>query len=52
MLRLMLDYLNLHVVVSQIVAVSSYTLLMYSLTRFFVFSANKISIQQSELCGA
>lgn len=36
-LRLSLDAMKLHVVAAQVVAAGSYTLLMYLLTRFFVF---------------
>jgi putative flippase GtrA len=37
-LHLTLDYLNFHVIPSQITAAISYTLLMYLLTRLFVFN--------------
>jgi len=36
-LRLTLIYMNFHVVASQVAAAASYTLLMYILTRLFVF---------------
>lgn len=38
-LSLAINYFNIHVMVSQVVAAISYTLLMYTLTRFFVFRA-------------
>lgn len=37
-LRLALTYMNFHAVISQIVAAVSYTLLMYILTRLYVFN--------------
>ena len=40
-LRVSLIYLNFHVVVSQIAAASCYTMLMYVLTRLFVFSTTR-----------
>jgi putative flippase GtrA len=40
-LRLALNYLNFHVIASQIVAAVSYTVLMYILMRLFVFSITK-----------
>jgi putative flippase GtrA len=40
-LRLTLNYMNFHVVTSQVAAASSYTLLMYILTRLFVFDTMK-----------
>lgn len=46
-LRFALLYSNLHVMVSQAVAAVAYTLLMYLLTRFFVFNPN-ISIMKKE----
>ena len=41
MLHLALAYLGLHAVTSQILATISYTLLMYMLTRFYVFNTKK-----------
>jgi len=38
-LHLSLDYLRFNAVIAQVVAAASYTLLMYLLTRLFVFSA-------------
>lgn len=40
-LRCSMSYLNFHAVASQVLAAVSYTLLMYILTRLFVFSAIK-----------
>lgn len=40
-LRLALIYLNFHVVTAQVAAAASYTLLMYILSRFFVFSPKR-----------
>ena len=40
-LRLALNYLNFHVVASQVAAAVGYTLLMYILTRRFVFGTMK-----------
>jgi putative flippase GtrA len=42
-LRLALIYLNFHVVASQVVAAAGYTLLMYTLTRLFVFGTSRAS---------
>jgi putative flippase GtrA len=41
-LSLAINYFNIHVMVSQVVAAISYTLLMYTLTRFFVFRAASV----------
>jgi putative flippase GtrA len=43
-LRLAINYFNFHVVVSQVAAAASYTLLMYILTRVFVFGTQRQSI--------
>ena len=40
-LRLSLDSMKLHAVAAQVIATGSYTLLMYLLTRFFVFALPK-----------
>lgn len=40
-LRLALIYLNHHTLFSQLAAIASYTVVMYILTRYFVFNARK-----------
>ena len=42
-LHLALDYLNIHAVTAQIAAAVSYTVLMYVLTRLFVFGKKSAS---------
>jgi putative flippase GtrA len=41
-LRFALKYLNLHAVVSQVISAVGYTLLMYVLTRLFVFGSASV----------
>ena len=47
-LRLALDYFHLNKAASQIAATASYTLLMYILTRLFVFDIVKATEQDLE----
>lgn len=47
-LHIALNYLNIHAVASQVVAAVSYTVLMYILTRLFVF---RISKSESKVLG-
>ncbi len=47
-LRVALTYFNLHVVISQLAAAMSYTLIMYLITRHFVFDTTKEKSQTAD----
>lgn len=47
-LRLAMDFLNLNAVISQLAAAAGYTLVMYILTRLFVFEPKAISVKKTD----